>query len=224
MDTPGPKPQENLKETLRRAIEELGRRDVPEVARECGGRARGRTIEVDCLGRTLVVDIDAGEVRIVSDSGKAESGDSVVSEVDVLAGDALAAVAARYVMLAPGLPREPGPEVGFADWPDARNYAGPFKGRALGALVGMFGRDPEAFARAAEGLGGERVEIEASGAVAYRLRVFPRVTVTVILHPGDDELPADGQMVFPRGLFEAFAPDDVVAYGELASRALRGRL
>ena len=209
MDMPGPKPQENLKETLRRAIEELRGRDASELARECGGRARGGVVEIDCLGRTLAVDVDAGEVRIVADDGGP-------------VGDSLAAVAARYVMLARALPAEPGPEVGFADWPDARNYAEPFKGRALGALIGAFGRAPEAFARAAEGLGGEPVEIEASGAVAFRLRVFPRVTVTVILHPGDDELPADGQMLFPRGLFEAFAPDDVVAYGELASRALRG--
>ncbi len=216
MDMPGPKPQENLKETLRRAIEELRRRDAAELARECGGRVRGSVVEVDCFGRTLAVDVGAGEVRIVSD-GDGDGGS------EAPAGDSLAAVAARYVMLARALPADPGPEVGFADWPDARNYAGPFKGRALGALVGIFGRDPEAFAGAAEALGGEPVEIEASGAVAFRLRVFPRVTVTVILHPGDDELPADGQMLFPRGLFEAFAPDDVVAYGELASRALRGR-
>ena len=127
-------------------------------------------------------------------------------------------------MLAGRLPETPGPEIGFADWPDARNYAGPFRGRALAGLLGKYGRDPDAFARAAEALGGERVEIEASGAVAYRLRVFPRATVTVILNPGDDELPADGQMLFPQGLFEAFAPDDVVALGELASRGLRGRL
>ncbi len=210
MNMPGSKPQQNLKETLRRAMEELARRDVAELARECGGRLRGNVIEVGCLGRTLVVDIEACEVRS-PDDGKPIS-------------DSLAAVAARYVMLAGGLSAEPGPEIGFADWPDARNYAGPFKGRALGALIGIYGRKPEAFASAAEALGGERVDVEASGAVAYRLRVFPRVTVTVILHPADDELPADGQMLFPRGLFEAFAPDDVVAFGELASRALRGRL
>jgi hypothetical protein len=215
MNTPGPKPQENLKETLRRAMEDLKGRDAAELARECGGRPRGAVVEVDCLGRTLAVDVGAGEVRVVTEDG-GPVGDSP-------AADSLAAVAARYVMLARGLPDDPGPDVGFADWPDARNYAGPFKGRALGALVGVFGRDAEAFARAAEGLGGEAVEIDASGAVAFRLRVFPLVTVTVILHPGDDEFPADGQMLFPRGLFEAFAPDDVVAYGELVSRALRGR-
>jgi hypothetical protein len=202
-------PQQNLKEALRRAIEELAQRDASELARECGGRLRGSAIEVDCLNLTLIVDIEARTVR--------SSGEGAPI------GESLAAVAARYVMLAGRLSAEPGPEIGFADWPDARNYAGPFKGRALGALIGIFGRKPEAFASAAEALGGESVDVDASGAVAYRLRVFPRASVTVILHPADDELPADGQMLFPRGLFEAFAPDDVVAFGELASRGLRGR-
>lgn len=209
-----PKPQQNLKEALRRAFDALAGREAAELARECGGRSCGGAVEVECLGRTLAVDPERREVLGVGERGGE----------DVAVGDSLAAVAARYVMLAPALPAEPGPEIGFADWPAARNYAGPFRGRALGALLGRYGREPDAFARAAEGLGGERVEVEASGAVAYRLRVFPRATVTVIMCPGDDELPADAQMLFPRGVFQAFAPDDVVAFGELASRALRGRL
>jgi len=214
MDIPRPGPQQNLQETLRRAFEKLGEREASDLARECGGKARGSAIMIGCLGRTLAVDVAECEVRLAEDEGG--SGPPV--------DDSLAAVAARYVMLAGGLPAEPGAEIGFADWPDARNYAGPFRGRALGALIGTFGSRPEAFARAAEKLGGEGVNVEASGAVAYRLRVFPRVTVTVILHPGDEELPAAAQMLFAEGLFEAFAPDDVVAFGELAARALRGRL
>ena len=210
MNEPRLKPQQNLEETLRRAFEELAGRDATELARECGGRPLGGAVEIDCLGRTLAVDVKAREVR-ASDGGPP-------------IGDSLAAVSARYVMLSRRLAPEPGPEIGFAGWPGARNYAGPFRGRALGALLGTFGREPQAFARAAEALGGERVDVEASGAVAYRLRVFPRASVTVVLHPGDDELPADGQMLFARGLFEAFAPDDMVAFGEIASRALRGRL
>lgn len=214
MTAPRPKPQENLKEALRRALDALAGRGAAELACEAGGRARGGAVEVECLGRALAVDPERREVRAVGEGGGE----------DAPVGDSLAAVAARYVMLAGRLAAEPGPEIGFADWPAARNYAGPFRGRALGALLGRYGREPDAFARAAERLGGERVEVEASGAVAYRLRVFPRATVTVILYLGDDELPADAQMLFPRGLFEAFAPDDVVAFGELASRALRGRL
>jgi len=210
MNEPPLKPQQNLEETLRRVFEALARRDATELARHCGGRALGGAVEIDCLGRTLAVDVKAREVR-------ASDGSPPI-------GDLLAAVSARYVMLSRRLAPEPGPEIGFADWPDARNYAGPFRGRALGALIGRYGREPEAFARASEALGGERVDVEASGAVAYRLRVFPRASVTVVLHPGDDELSADGQMLFARSLFEAFAPDDMVALGEIAGRALRGRL
>ena len=214
MKLPRPRPQENYREALRRAFDALAGREPEDIARECGGRARGGAVEVECLGDALEVDLGRREVRTARlGSPKSAGGDAAVP-------DRLAAVVARYVMLARELPAEAGPEIGFADWPDARNYTGPFRGRALGALLGAFGRDPAGFVRAAERLGAERVETGAPGAVACRLRVFPRATVTVILHPADDEFPADGQMLFPRGLFEAFAPDDVVAFGELASRAL----
>jgi hypothetical protein len=100
----------------------------------------------------------------------------------------------------------------------------PFRGRVLAPLLGRFGTDPEAFARAAAELGGERVEVEAAGAVACKLAILPRVALTFVLHPGDEELPAEGQVLFPEALFEAFAVDDVVAMADLAARALRGKL
>lgn len=209
-----PQPQQNLGEVVRRAFGEIAGREPEELARSAGGRlSAGRVIELELLSRTLAVDLGVREVRCVIEGASAEA-----------VGDNIAAVVARYVMLCGKLPRDGGPDIGFADNVDARGYLVPFRGRVIAPVLGRFGTDPEAFARAAEELGGERVEVEAAGAVARKLPVLPRVSLTFVLHPGDEELPAEGQVLFPRALFEAFAVDDVVAMAELAARALRGRL
>lgn len=247
-----PKPQQNLREVIRRAFDGITGRRPGELAECAGGRARGRVIEIELLGRALAVDLDAREVRMCVEGASA-------GPVD----EGIAAVVARYVMLCAGLPRDPGPEIGFADHVDARGYLVPFRGRVVAPLVAKFGREPEGFARAAEELGGERRHLwghdegphledpgtegagteaagtegagrspepasvaspQSDGPAAYRLAVLPRIALTFVLHPGDDELPAEGQVLFPRALFDVLAVDDLVATAELASRALRGRL
>jgi hypothetical protein len=205
-----PPPQENYREALRRAFDALASRDLEEAASEAGGRARGRGVELELLGRKVTVDLERHEVR--DDKG-------------ALLPDRVAAVVARYVAGAPGLSGSPGGEVGFAEVPDARGYRGPFRGRAIAPFAGRFGRDPQEFARAAEALGGRRVPaIEESGAIAFALKVFPHVELTYILHPGDEDLPAEGQVLFPGDVFEAFTVEDAVVFAELATRALLGKL
>ena len=222
-----PQPQQNLREVVRRAFDQIAGREPEELARSAGGRVHENVIELELLGRTLAVDLGVREVRLATEGAPAEP-----------VSDSVVAVVARYVMLCDRLPRDGGPDIGFADNVDARGYLVPFRGRVIAPLLGRFGTDPEAFARAAEELGGERVEVEATGAagtpgsagaaltgaVAMKLPVLPRVALTFVLHPGDEELPAEGQVLFPEALFEAFAVDDVVAMADLAARALRGRL
>ena len=54
--------------------------------------------------------------------------------------------------------------------------------------------------------------------------MYPKAAMAFILSPGDDEFPPEAQALFPRRVFGAFAVDDVVAMGDLASRGLRGKL
>ena len=220
-----PQPQENLREVIRRAFEALpgpdrGRqvgRELERVAAAAGGRLAGSVVEIELFsgprGRKLAVDISAREVR--DHEGRRVK-------------DYVAAVVTRHLVLAPKLPPNPeelGPDVSFAEDENARGYLGPFRGRVLGPLLGRFGSDPEGFARAACALGAERLEdLEEVGALAFRIRVFPRVALVFILHPADDEFGPDGQVLFPREVLGAFEVEDAVATAELASRALRGRL
>ncbi len=205
-----PPPQGNLREAARRAFEEIASADPEAMAERAGGTLRGRTIELVLLGRRVAADLDR---RAVLEEGGAE------------ASDAVAAPVARYLARCGGLGETGGEWLGFADDANARGYLNPFRRAVVAPLLVAFGRRPEAFARAAEGLGGERVPaLEASGSAAYRLRVLPRADLVFVLSPGDDEFPAEGQVLFPRGLFRAFAVDDLVWLAGLAARALRARL
>jgi hypothetical protein len=205
-----PGPQENLPEVVRRAFEAIEGLGADEVARRAGGDAEGGTVRLPLLGKTVVLDLDRREVRERSGAR---------------ADDRVAAVAARYSALAGRLREGEAPDVAFADWPDARGYLGPFRGRVLAPLLARFGRDPAGFARAADALGGVRMTgLGAAGSVAYELRLLPRLRLALVLDPGDEELPPGGQVLFPPSVFEAMTVEDAVALAELASRALRGRL
>ena len=209
MGIPRPPPQENLREAARRAFAELAGVPPATVAARAGGRLDGSRVEVVILGRTVSADLERG---VVLEAGGAA------------AADAVAAPVARYLARSGGLEESPGDWIGFADDADARGYLGPFRGRGVAPFAAAFGRRPGAFDRAAKALGGERLpSIEAPGASAWRIRVLPRVDLVFVLNPGDEELPAEGQVLFPRALFRAFAVDDVVSLADLAGRALRGR-
>jgi hypothetical protein len=202
-------PQQNLHETVRRAFDGIAGIAAEILAERAGGTLRGRTIELRMLGRTIAVDLDR---RTVLDAGGAG------------APAIVAAAVARYLARCDGLGEASGEWIGFADDANARGYLGPFRGRVVASFLGAFGRQPEAFAAAAAALGGERMPMfETSGAAAYRIPVLPRIDLIFILHPGDEDLPAEGQVLFPREIFRAFAVDDAVMLADLASRAMRGR-
>jgi hypothetical protein len=205
-------PQDNLREVIRRAFDEIGDVDPPLIARNAGGCPRGdaRAVRIAVLGRPVTLDVDSRCVR------DAEG---------VVLADHVAAPIARYVARSGELRSSVGHLVGFADVPDARGYELPFRGRVVAPLLAVFGRDPAAFERAAAEWAGTRDEdAEAAGGLAFRFPVFPRISLVFVLDPADEELPAGGQVLFPPEVFDAYAVDDAVVMAGLVSGALRGKL
>ena len=68
-----------------------------------------------------------------------------------------------------------------------------------GRLLGLFGRDPDLFRRAAERLGGSPVPM---GDAAYRLWAFPRVPILFLLWRGDDEFEPALHLRFDQSITE----------------------
>ena len=189
----------------RLAWEELSTMHPERIASDAGVGlgARGSSLEVPFLGRTYRVEPKAKEIEAAG--GPSDP----MKDLLVL----------HYLIAADGAP-EAGVEIGFAQVPGAEAYLGRFKGRAVAKLVKAFGAGPAELVRAAKGLGAEKLDY---GDASVRVRLFPRVPVTLIVHGASDEFAATGQVVFDRSIVHYLPIEDIVVasaelVGELARR------
>jgi hypothetical protein len=95
--------------------------------------------------------------------------------------------------------------IGFRELPNGLFYAQAFQGYTGTALVRDLNGDVAAFKRASEKLQGAAVAI---GDAGYAFQVLPRLKLAVIMWAGDDEFPAQAQV-----LFEETAPHYLITDG-----------
>lgn len=96
--------------------------------------------------------------------------------------------------------------VAYREIPGAAFYFGAFVKRAVDPLKKAFGQDIAGFGRAAAQLMAEPLEI---GDAGYEFRVFPRVPVRLVLYAGDEEFPAEANILFNRSIGRMLSPEDV---------------
>ncbi|MDZ4165908.1 MAG: DUF3786 domain-containing protein [Smithellaceae bacterium] len=99
-----------------------------------------------------------------------------------------------------------GKTITFRETPSGEFYYGPFLKRAQAPLVKTFGHAPERFLDLAEKAGGQRSSL---GAVAVTFRPFPRIPITLILWPGDEEFPPDGNILFDASIGDFLGGEDI---------------
>jgi len=105
------------------------------------------------------------------------------------------------------LPAGPsGDWVAYREIPGAAFYFGAFVKRAVDPLKKAFGQDIAGFGRAAGRLRGEPLEI---GDAGYEFRVLPKVPVRLVLYAGDEEFPAEANILFDRSIGRMLSPEDV---------------
>jgi hypothetical protein len=107
-----------------------------------------------------------------------------------------------------------------ADWPAARFddwvayreiqgatfYFAAFVKRAVDPLKKVFGQDVVGFCRAADRLKGVPLDV---GDAGFEFRVFPRAPVRLVLYAGDEEFPAEANILFDRSIERGLSPEDV---------------
>lgn len=99
--------------------------------------------------------------------------------------------------------------VGFQDVPDGRFYLDAFQRRAKLPLLQAFGERPEALeplARRAYG-----AEPAGLGDASASVAALPRIRVALVIWGGDDEFPADGNILFDRNT-SAYLPAEDMAW------------
>jgi hypothetical protein len=107
--------------------------------------------------------------------------------------------------------------ISFRELPGGLGFEPAFQQQSSQPLVRAFGHDAEAFIRAAEALGGERLTF---GSVSFLFRIFPRQWVAVVLDLADEEFPAWVNILFDGAASHYLLTEDWAVVGELLSSRL----
>ena len=86
------------------------------------------------------------------------------------------------------------------------SYYPTFYKRAVKPVVDCFGDRPEALTKAAARLGGRQVDY---GDTAVTIDAFSRVPLTWVLWQGDNELPAEGSILFDSTIADYLPTEDI---------------
>ena len=99
----------------------------------------------------------------------------------------------------------------YKEFPDGAIYNQPFTGRCIYRMLGSYGKNTEAFIKACEYYGGHQVR---SSGIQYEFEFMKNLFLRFILWEGDDEFPANMQILFSRNFPETFSAEDRVVVCE----------
>ncbi len=91
------------------------------------------------------------------------------------------------------------------------SYFPAFSQRAIGPLVRSFGRNPELLEKAAAKLGGREAGY---GDASVTVNAFDRVPVTLVLWRGDEDVAANGNILFDANVSDYLPTEDVTVLCE----------
>ncbi|MBF0507898.1 MAG: DUF3786 domain-containing protein [Deltaproteobacteria bacterium] len=189
----------------RLAREEFINRDPHQAAAGTGAKLTSEGhIQLVFLNRLIQVSAPGGEVAVL-DGGPDVS---IQGKVIIL----------HYLNAPQGRPPK-GKLITFREVPAGEFYYSAFEKRAKVPLLSTFGQTPEKLLNLAPVLGGAPVE---HSGVAVQINVLPYVPVTLVIWPGDEEFPPDGNVLFDENITSFFQAEDVAVIAGLAIYPLMG--
>jgi hypothetical protein len=96
--------------------------------------------------------------------------------------------------------------VAYREIPGASFYFSAFVKRAIDPLKNVFGQNISGLQKAAEILKGVPID---PGDAGFEFRVFPNVSLQMILYAGDEEFPAEASILFDGEVGEILSPEDI---------------
>jgi hypothetical protein len=102
--------------------------------------------------------------------------------------------------------------MGFRELPNGLFYASAFQGYTGAALVRELGGDVARFKRASEKLQGAALPI---GDAGYAFQVLPRLKLAVVMWSGDEDFPAQAQVLFQETAPHYLITDGLAIVGSL---------
>jgi len=186
-----------------KASEQLLERSPEELAALCERSAaalNGPTIRLPFFGSRV-------ELRIDSDTGVefAPPEPTVVERILIL----------HYLLTRESRPVK-GQMIAFKNLPGAAFYDPTYQKRGPRRIARRFGEDVEAFRKACRNLGWHEEEL---GDAAFRFDILPKIDGVVVLHAGDEEFPAEANILFDDDIVNFLPLEDVaVLAGLIATR------
>ncbi len=197
----------NLEETLKQAVKTFSVLDPAEVA-TCAEVELGKdekTLKVPFIGQSFFVSHPDGKVKTTEGE-----------EASIY----LAIIILHYLSTADGKPLT-GRWIAYRHLPGGDIYIDPFQKRAVTPFLKTFGDRPNDFQKAAEALGGHRLEI--SG-ISMVVPVLPRVPLCFTIWPGDDELPTAANILFDEAAPSYLPTEDYAHLPAIVNGTMKGKV
>jgi len=174
------------------AVEKLASESLEVLTTRGGFEKTGEdAFRVSFLGRAFRVSYPAFDF-----TAEGEEGSEVPIQEQVLI---------LHYLMAPG-GAVSGNWVAYREIPGASFYFSAFVKRAVDPLKKMFGPDVSPLEKAAGKLDGRAID---AGDAGFEFDVFPRVPIQLILWEGDDEFPAEANILFDETIGDLLLPEDI---------------
>ena len=106
----------------------------------------------------------------------------------------------------------------FREMPWGELYIKPYTGRVLTRAAFTFGTRVEAFVKAAESMGAEKVK---HGDAGFKFRLIGNYSMQILVWAGDEEFPPNAQVLYSDNFAEGFAAEDRVVAGDILISAIK---
>ena len=189
---------------FRKAATQLGTMpsgELSSLGERSGAAVNGRTIRIAFFGSP--VELEAAET----------------GEVDFLPAEL--PLAEKILLLHYLLGRPPRPVkdqlVAFKNLPGASFYDPTYQKRGPRRIARRFGEDAESFRRACRRLGWHEENL---GDASFRFDILPKIAGVVVLHAGDEEFPAEANILFEDRIINYLPLEDVAVLAGLIDTRL----
>jgi hypothetical protein len=175
------------------AVEKLSPESFEKIAQRSGFEpSDGPSLHIPFLDRTYLVSYPHFEFEDQADNQK-----EIPLQEQVLI---------LHYLMAAETPDLTGKWVSYREIPGASFYFGAFVKRAVDPLKKVFGQNISGFCQAAEKLQARKIE---NGDAGFEFQMFPAVPLQLILWEGDNEFPAEANILFDKTIGRMLSPEDV---------------
>jgi hypothetical protein len=96
--------------------------------------------------------------------------------------------------------------ISYREIPGASFYFSVFVKRAIDPLKNVFGQNVSGLVKAASQLNGNPIE---PGDAGFEFDILPKVPLQLIFYAGDEEFPAEANILFDQAIGEILSPEDI---------------